>query len=290
MNNKDILQRFLFEKASVRGELVHLHQSYQAIMSQHPYPDALKKLLGEALVTVTLLNSIIKFKGRLSLQFQSQSKLKLMLVQCNPELHLRGLLQYDETITTSEIEDSLKTGTLAIMIDPDIEGGKRYQGIVAWQGESLIQSIEAYFRLSEQLPTRLWVAVNETSAAGLLLQTMPNDKPELYQTEWEHLIHLTETLTGAELLSLDNETLLHRLYHDEAVRLFSPQAVSFRCTCSYARSENAIQLLGQDEAEQELEDKQKIVVTCEFCNSEYVFDRADVRAIFKKNEKPSQLH
>lgn len=292
MTDKDLLQRFLFENAPVRGELVHLNQSYQTIMQQHQYPPVIRQLLGEALAAASLLSAIIKFKGRLTVQFRGNGKLKLLLAQCDQAFHLRGLAQWQGDLNSEEVWDDLNNGLLAIMMDPDIPGGKRYQGIVAWQGRSLVESIEGYFQHSEQLPTRLWITADETGVGGLLLQVMPKEKPELYKNDWDHLIHLTNTITPKELLMLDNQVLLHKLYSQEDVRLFQPIHVTFRCECSVERGENAILLLGRKEAEQELKDKQKIIVTCEFCNQEFVFDRVDVARIFKKGEKPPsiQLH
>ena len=290
MNENDILQRFLFENASIRGELVRLEESYQEIMRRHAYPPLIRQLLGEALVAVTLLTSIIKFKGRVTVQFRGNGKLKLLFAQCNQSFHLRGLAQWTGEFEESDISTASQQGTLAIMMDPDIMGGKRYQGIVAWQGQSLAQSIESYFKDSEQLPTRLWIAVNETHAAGLLLQVLPKERPELYKNEWETVIHLTDTLKQKELLAWNNQTLLHRLYSEEDVRLFHPVPVKFQCTCSKERSENALLLLGKDEVQQELNDKQQIVVTCEFCNREFNFDRVDVANLFKKGGTSTQIH
>jgi molecular chaperone Hsp33 len=284
MNNNDMLQKFLFAEAPVRGALVHLSESYKMIVEQHPYPPIIRQLLGEALAVVSLLSALIKFDGRLTIQFKGQGKLKLLIVQCSAELHLRGLVQYAGECTPAELADTLSQGILAIIMAPSVTGGKRYQGIVPWQGQSFAQAIEGYFRQSEQLATRIWLAVDETRAAGLLLQALPKDQPELYENDWEHFVHLTQTLTSEELLTLSNQTLLQRLYAEENIRLFPPASVAFRCTCSIPRSENAVLLLGQAEAEQELQHKQKIVVTCEFCNKECIFDRVDVARIFKKDE------
>ena len=115
---------------------------------------------------------------------------------------------------------------------------------------------------------------------------MPKEKPELFINDWEHVIHLTNTITSKELLTLNNQTLLHRLYSEEDVRLFQPIEVIFKCSCSLKKSENAILLLGKEEAEQELKSKKQIVVTCDFCNETFVFDRIDVLNIFKKGDKP----
>lgn len=290
MNNKDTLQRFLFENAAVRGELVHLHESVQTIVQQHDYPEVLKKLLSEALIIACLLTGTIKFKGRLTIQFQGKGKIKLLLVQANNDLQLRGLVQWNGEITEEDMIQELKNGTIAITMDPDNNVAGRYQGIIAFEGNSLTQSIEAYFKYSEQLPTRLWVAVSSHDAAGLLLQVLPDEYQEKHREDWQRLIYLTETIKPEELLTLENQSLLYRLFSEEDIRVFNALPVSFRCQCSVQRSENAILLLGREEAEQELNEKQKIVVTCEFCNKEYIFDRDDVEVIFKNNEKPPTLH
>lgn len=293
MDNKDILQRFIFEHAPVRGEIVHLNHSYQTIIRQHNYSPIVQKILGEALAAVTLLSAIIKFKGRVTVQFRGTGKLKLLLAQCNHDFQLRGLVQCKGNLRQDELWQTLNQGVLAIMMDPDIPGGKRYQGLVAWKGESLAETLESYFYQSEQLPTRLWLSTNEEVAAGMLLQVMPKDKPELYQNDWERLVILANSLKEEEILQLDNHVLLHRLYAEEDVRLFEKIPVEFKCNCSIERSENAIIILGQEEAEQELKTKRKIVVTCEFCNKEYEFDSVDVARIFASGDKspPStQLH
>jgi molecular chaperone Hsp33 len=166
----------------------------------------------------------------------------------------------------------------------------RYQGVIAFEGNSLAQSIEAYFKYSEQLPTRVWIAISDHYAAGLLLQVLPEEEQETHQEDWQRLTYLTETIKPEELVMLENETLLYRLFSDEQVRLFNPVPVSFHCNCSVHRGENAILLLGQEEAEEELRDKQQIVVTCEFCNREYTFDRVAVETLFKNQGKPTTLH
>ena len=292
MTDKDLLHRFIFDNAPVRGGIVHLNQSYQEIMQQHQYPAPIRRLLGEALAAITLLSSIIKFKGRLTLQFRGKDKLKLFVAQCNQAFQLRALAQWDGELFQENMNEALTQGVLGIMMEPDVPGGKRYQGIVEWQGNSLAESLEGYFRQSEQLPTRIWLSANETTAVGLLLQVMPNEKPELFKSDWEHLTILTQTVTEDELLKLNHADLLNRLYVQEDVRLFESQPVSFHCDCSVQRSEQAVKLLGREEAEQELKEKQSLIVSCEFCSREFIFDRVDVARIFKNGENPSstQIH
>lgn len=292
MNNKDTLQRFLFEDHAVRGELVHLNQSFETIVNQHAYPKFIQRLLGEALVLVSLLSATIKFKGRVTLQFQGNDKMKLLLAQCNEEFHIRGLAQYSPELTEEGLEKALQQGTLAIMIDPESQG-QRYQGIVSWQGKSLAEAVEGYFKDSEQLDTRIDIAVGEEGASGLLLQVIPHNGDEKDFLFWEHINHLTATIRPEELLNLDNETIIYRLFSEENIRLFQTDPIIFRCTCDVKRGENAIALLGREEAEEELKGKQQIVVTCEFCNHQFIFDKVDVERIFRKDDSPpssDQVH
>lgn len=294
MKEKDILQRFIFEKASVRGEIVRLKDTYQTIMQQHNYPVFIQKILGEMLLVAALLSASIKFKGRITVQFQGSDQLKLLLAQCNHDFELRGLAQWKATFAEADMLNQLKKGVLAITMDPESSAGNRYQGVVEWRGDSLAKSIEGYFEKSEQIPTRLWLAIDEQRAAGLLLQVMPRESARLGKEtfddeDWEHISHLSSTISENELLNLDNQTILHRLYNMEDVRLFDETQVQFRCTCSLERSENALRLLGIDEVNEELNEKQKIVVKCEFCSKEYNFDRVDVARIFKQGNS-SQMH
>jgi molecular chaperone Hsp33 len=299
MKKEDNLQRFLFENLSVRGEMVQLSDAFQQITLQHDYPPLIKRILGEALVLVSLLMGIIKFDGRLTLQFQNKTGLKLLMAQSDQDFHLRALAQWSGELNEDELLNDLKQGILMIMMDPDAST-QRYQGIVSWRGNSLAESIEGYFRDSEQLATRIWLAVDDKQAAGLLLQVMPEQasqgKDEALSTQaddWEHLVHLASTIKRQELLELDTATVLHRLFVEEDIRMFEPSAVSFRCTCSSKRGESAILLLGEAEAEAELNDKQVIVVKCDFCGKEYNFDRVDVANIFRQGGTPpasTQIH
>lgn len=292
---KDFLQRFLFENSPIRGEFIRLDRSFKTIVNQHPYPPAIRKLLGEALSVAGLLSAIIKFDGRLTVQFRSKDKLKLLLAQCDNRFHMRGLVKWEGDISAEEeLLESLKHGVLVIMLD----GPKnRYQGIVSWIGNSLTESIEGYFKESEQLTTKLWLTVNESFAAGFLLQIVPTrDKHHLdlgdhTNLDWDTIV--AETNANLDLRDLhlaDPQLLLPKIYPNQIVRLFQPESVTFHCTCSRKRSKEAIVLLGWEEANEELKNKQSMVVTCDFCNKEYIFDRVDVNKIFKDQLPPPQLH
>lgn len=298
MNNNDISQKFIFENASIRGEIVKLNESFSTIMKQHQYPPLIRQLLGEMLVVACLLCTSLKFKGRITVQFQGKGKLKLLLAQCNSEFEIRGVAQWQEGLAQAELPHEQQNGLLVITMESSAKNAKPYQGIVAWQGNSLAEAIEAYFKNSEQIPTRLWLAVNEHQATGLLIQAMPKEieklgKKELEDVYWEHVIQLSQTISNEELLTLDNEIILQRLYAQEKIRLFPAITLRFHCPCTRQRSENALLLLPKSEIEDELQKKQSIVVTCDFCNKEYMFDRVDIERIFRSLNNPdssTQIH
>lgn len=297
MAKTDLLQRFIFENAPIRGEFIHLEESFQTIIQQHAYPEPIRRLLGEALSVAGLLSAIIKFTGRLTVQFRGKGKLKLLLAQCDNQFHLRGLVKWDGDLSYEDLMESFNEGVLVIMLDSGLKN--RYQGIVSWRGHSLVESIEGYFRESEQLATKIWLSVNETQAAGFLLQIIPTAKKETVTVEqdnmhlqWERVTKQTALhLNKQTLFNSDYQTVLSELYPEEEIRVFSSVPVSFQCGCSRKRGEDAILVLGQEEAEAEIKDKQTIVVTCDFCNAEYIFDRIDVDQLFRnKDQPPTNIH
>ncbi|TWI57295.1 molecular chaperone Hsp33 [Pseudomonas duriflava] len=280
----DYTQRFLFDETDVRGELALLERSYIEVLAKHTYPEPVAQLLGEMLAAAALLCGTLKFDGLLVLQARSSGAVPLLIVECSSSREVRGIARYDaEAIpANATLQDLMPEGVLAITVDPT--NGQRYQGIVPLEGQTLAECLSGYFATSEQLPTRFWLNADGRRARGLLLQQLPADKhkdKEVREASWQHLTTLADTLTAEELLSLPNETVLHRLYHEEAVRLFDPQLVHFNCSCSRERSANALVSLGQADVELLLHEQGgQIEIDCQFCNERYLFDAADVAQIF----------
>jgi molecular chaperone Hsp33 len=284
MNDLDQSQRFLFEDTDVRGEMACLEHSYAEVLAKHAYPEPVAQLLGELLAAAALLVGILKFEGLLVLQARSSGAVPLLMVECSSEREVRGIARYhaEQIAPGASLMELMPEGVLTFTVDP--RQGQRYQGIVALEGADLAECLSGYFASSEQLPTRFWLNADGRRARGLLLQQLPADRlkdPEARADSWQHLTTLAGTLTAEELLGLDNETLLHRLYHEETVRLFEPQGLRFRCSCSRERSASALVSLGQSDVEQLLEEQGgTVVIDCQFCNQRYRFDAADVAQLF----------
>lgn len=281
--DKDSLHRFLFERTNVRGELVHLDASWQAALERKDYPEPVRDLLGQALAAAALLSATIKIDGSLTLQLQGAGPVTLLVVQATAQRSLRGLAHWEGEVQPGTFAELVGEGRLAITLDPG-EIGDRYQGIVDLQNDSLAHCLEDYFKHSEQLATRLWLTSNGESAAGMLLQELPAETED--HDAWARDVHLGETIKEEELLELPAREILHRLYHEEDVRLFEAEPVSFRCSCSRERIETVLRGLGHQEVLSIIEEQGAVCVDCEFCNQRYEFDPVDVEGLFAAADQP----
>ncbi|MDH3994926.1 MAG: Hsp33 family molecular chaperone HslO [Gammaproteobacteria bacterium] len=281
----DTSLRCLFEDADIRGETVHLDEAYREILSIHEYAPGVNRLLGEFLAAAVLLSTNLKYEGKLILQVRSEGQIPLLMVECDHKLQVRAIARGAQEATSDNNAQLLTNGQLTITIDPS--NGQRYQGIVPLVEDSLAHSLDAYFEQSEQLKSRLWLAADGERAAGLLLQQLPpqvtQDDTERLQ-QWEHACSLAATVRDEELLQLSAEALLYRLYHEDAVRVFQPASVTFRCSCSRERTRNALASLNPEEVEELLEELGSITMDCEFCNQQYRFTREDLGDVLQGDE------
>ncbi len=279
----NVLNRYLFEDLSVRGELVQLDEAYQRIITSKEYPAALKNLLGELLVSTTLLTATLKFEGSITLQLQGDGPVSLVVINGDNNQQVRGVARWEGDIADdANIHDMMGKGYLVITIEP--KQGERYQGIVGLEGDSLVEILEGYFEKSEQLKTRLWIRTGEheskAHAAGMLIQVMPDGTGTA--EDFEHLEQLTSTVKDEELFTLEANELLYRLYNQDKVRLFEPQQVEFHCGCSRERSGAAIVTLDRAEVNDMLSESGSISLHCDYCGTNYSFDESDVAELFEQ--------
>lgn len=291
---KDILQRFLFENLAVRGELVHLDATWQAVLDRHDYPSAVQKVLGELMSAVSLLLATLKFKGQLIAQIQGNGPISLLVVEGTSDKTLRAMANYKGEVFNDESLSGL-FGDARLVITLEPQQGERYQGIVALCGENIADALTDYLLRSEQLDTAIWLVADNKQAAGLLIQKLPETKKNKSTSNiltvdpvgdnmdvdgWNRIQQLSATIKDDELLELSANEIIHRLYHEEDIRLFEPELVSFRCSCSRERVENMLHTLGAEEVQNMIKELNKIEVACEFCNQNYSFDAVDAKQIF----------
>jgi molecular chaperone Hsp33 len=291
-NHQDTLQRFVFENTPVRGNFVNLTQTLQEALQQQTIPTGLKCALGELMAASTLLAATLKMNGSLVMQIQSKGPLKLLVVECSSEagsaLKIRATAKWRGEVSDQQnLFELLDHGEFMITLDPK-DGNQAYQGIVALEGNSISTVLENYMLRSEQIDTKIWLSCDGDTAAGMLIQKLPETMNQVTKTygeedvdTWNRVGHLADTVTNEELLQLPAETLLTRLFHQEDVRLFEATPTQFFCSCSRNSVANMLRMLGNDEITSIIEERGNIEVHCDFCNKLYAFDQVDATQLLK---------
>ncbi len=288
----DSLLKFLFRRAPVRGGIVRLDAAWKQMIAHHDYPAPVTRLLGEMTAAVALLATNIKFNGALVLQIHGDGPVKLLVVECQPDVGLRATakLRDDAEIESAAGLQSMVNrsghGRCAITLDPrDPQPGQQpYQGVVPLEGDTIAQVLESYMHRSEQLDTHLRLAADGGTAAGLLLQKLPREGGRRSADEdadaWSRALALAGTLGAAELLAQSPDTLARRLFWQESLEAYAPITPRFQCTCSRDRIGRMLISLGRAEVESIIAEQGRVEVVCDFCNAKRVFDAVDVAQLF----------
>jgi molecular chaperone Hsp33 len=289
----DTLQRFIFENSAVRGELVEISDTWRQVLARREYPSAVRSLLGEMLAAAALLSANLKFNGMIIMQMHGDGPVKLLVIECDSDLHLRATAKISpdakiaEGATLTELVNVHGNGRFVITLDPKdkLPGQQPYQGIVPLDGDTVSVVIENYMLRSEQLDTKLWLAANEQVSRGLLLQKLPKEGgigPTIDEDldTWNHTVMLASTVRTEELLSTDINTLMHRLFWQETIRVFEPRHPSFQCSCSRDKVGNMLRMLGKEEVDSALRDLGSLEIDCDFCGQHYAFDAVDCAQLF----------
>jgi molecular chaperone Hsp33 len=301
----DMLQKFMFENAAVRGEFIDISQTWREVQSRHDYPAAVRTVLGEMVAAAALLSANLKFNGSIIMQIHGDGPVRLLVVECDAQLRLRATAKLapdtavaDDATLTQLLNVSGK-GRFIITLDPleKMPGQQPYQGIVPLDGDDVATVIENYMLRSEQLDTRLWLGTDDTTARGLLLQKLPHhggkaeatpvSEDEALET-WNRAVMLASTLKRQEILDTDIATLMQRLFWEETVRVFDPVHPQFHCTCTREKVGNMLKMLGREEVDGALEELGHVGVNCDFCGQHYDFDKVDCAQLFA-SDAPAEV-
>jgi molecular chaperone Hsp33 len=308
----DELHKFLFDGLPVRGMIVRLDQGWPDVLARREaneatgaWPPPVAEMLGEMIAAGALMQSNIKFNGALIMQIHGDGPVKVAVAEVQPDLSFRATAKVvGEVVADARLGQLVNQGgggRCAITLDPKDRrpGQQPYQGVVPLNGptgqrlEKLSDVIEHYMRQSEQLETRLVLAADAKVAAGLLIQRLPlegeanlaggkgdEEKAAEMNEHFNRIATLAASLTRDELLELDVETVLRRLFWQEKLLRFDAMTPRFACTCSRERVAGMIRGLGRDEAEDILAERGEIDVACDFCGKHYKFDAVDAAQIF----------
>jgi molecular chaperone Hsp33 len=296
--NRDTLQKFIFDNAAVRGELVEISDTWREIQARHAYPKAVRSVLGEMVAAGALLSANLKFNGAIVMQIHGDGPVRLLVVECDADLRMRATaklapdVEIADDATLGQLFNANGKGRFVITLDPadKVPGQQPYQGVVPLDGDDMATVIENYMLRSEQMDTRLWLAADDQVARGLLLQKLPRhsgkDDQVKQATEaedletWNRAAMLGQTVKREELLSTDISTLLHRLFWEETIRVFDPVHPQFHCSCNREKVGNMLKMLGQEEVESALAELGELGINCDFCGKHYAFDKVDCAQLF----------
>ncbi|MEO8017277.1 MAG: Hsp33 family molecular chaperone HslO [Pseudomonadota bacterium] len=282
----DLVRRFVLERHPIRGHAVRLSSAWVNLREHQDYPPAVQQLLGEAVGAVVLLAATLKFDGNLTLQLQGKGLVTLLVAQCTHDFKVRGMARHDPIGGEAGFRSLAGEGQIVVTVEAT-DRASSYQGVVPITGNSLAESLEAYFAQSEQLPTRVLLAASSGVVAGMLVQRVPGVGGTQAQMDdaalaaaWQKADDSMSSIARATLLEDDVEQRLVNMFGVDEVRVFSGHEVKFECRCSRERVANVLRSLGAEEVRSVIAEQGTCTVTCEFCQKPYKFDAIDVEHLF----------
>jgi molecular chaperone Hsp33 len=276
------INRFLFKDLDIRGQHLSLIDTWQELIQNRGYSVPVRQLFGELSALAIFLANGIKHKGKLTLQVQGSGVVSLLLVEVTSNLKIRGMVRSDGAIEEDDSLDKILGEGQIVATLYNSQTDHSFQSLVPINQKGLIETFEDYFFQSEQLESRLWVSSTQENLCAMLLQKMP--EADQHDSEgWHRVGTLSDTITQDELNSLDAESLLHRLFHEETLQLFNADWVSYECEQNKERFEKIIYDLGEQDARDLLKERGEIAIHNEICNEHLFFDEQDVNRIFATN-------
>ena len=297
----DIIHRFSFSEAPIRGQWVRLEASLASLLATQPYPAVLQTVLAEMLAAVSLMADGIKSRGAVALQARGTGPVTTVLAECRERHLIRGIARWSDDTgplpSTADLGALLGNGQLVVTLLPDRDqqpDAPNYQGIVNLGAGDLAASLEQYFVNSEQLPTRLLLAAADRQVTGLLLQRLPAPAAatvldlEEHEALWQEALLLAGTLQPAELARWPVDELLRKLFGEHTLKLYPGRSLRFACTCSRERAERMLAALPKSEILDLLDERGVLDVTCEICGTRYEYDQIDTRFLYEPD--PPTVH
>lgn len=283
------VRRFLFEGLDIRGAIVRLDEAWQQMQAGRDYQPTVAQLLGETAAVTALIAGQLKQPGRLTLQLRGNGPVQLLVMDCNEQLQMRGMARSNPVVLPAPVPELLgahQGGQLMMSLDLPT-ARQPYQSYVPMVGDSIAAIFEHYLEQSEQQPSRLFAIAGPQAAVCLFLQKMP--EADLRDPDgWNRVTQLAATVKPAELLELDAETLLARLFHEEmeaqGIRVYDPLPVVYHCPADWDKVRDMIRSIGHADAETILAEHGEILIRDDICNREYRFTPDDVAALFAASE------
>ncbi|QID17784.1 Hsp33 family molecular chaperone HslO [Nitrogeniibacter mangrovi] len=286
LKDTSFVQRFLFEELDIRGAVVQLNDAWRAMIQDRHYAAPVRTVLGEMAAITAIMTGNLKQPGRLTFQLQGHGPLNLLVVDCTETLNIRGYAKGDAVPEVAPLPAMVGDGRLLLTYEVN-DQLQPYQSYVPIEGDTMAAVFEHYLALSEQQPATLLLACNGDAAAGLFLQKLP-DADEKDADGWARITQLAATARPDELLTLDTETLLTRLFHEEHVRLFDARPVTHHWPMDPEKVESMLLSLGRGEVEAIIAEHGVVEIHDDLSNHTYRYDADDVAALFAGHVPPTR--
>ncbi|MDR2208273.1 MAG: Hsp33 family molecular chaperone HslO [Azoarcus sp.] len=284
MNSPSSIQRFLLETLDIRGAVVKLTDAWQALQHERDYPPALARLLGEMAAVCTVITGNLKQPGQITFQVRGNGPIKCLMINCTESLNLRGFAKADAFNPNEKLSSLFGDGQFQLSLEA--KGLEQpYQSIVSFEGNSVAEAFTHYLEQSEQQPVGLWLACDKDASAALFVQKLPGADTK-DPDGWTRVLALAETVRNEELLKLDTDTLLRRLFSEEDVRLYPSRAVTHDWPRDPERINDLLLSLGEEEVRAMLADSEELIIREELSNQTYRFKLEDINTVFQ----PRTLH
>lgn len=290
MSAPDLIQRFMFEGLDIRGARVRLSEGWQSMLRGRAYGAVVTRLLGEVTVVSLMVGGQLKQPGRLTVQVRGNGAVGMLVVDCDQQLRIRGMASAPADLVEAPLPELLGDGHLVMTMQPE-SSPTPYQSVVPLEGATVAEVFEHFLEQSEQQPTALWLAADGDTASGLFLQKLPG-ADQRDADGWARVCHLAATVTPDELKTLDTETLLGRLFHEEiqacGIRVFEAQTPRHHCPRDEEKVRRLVLSLGRAEVESILAEKGELHIHDDMCNHDYRFSAADIARLF--GDPPAAVH
>jgi len=273
------VQRFFLEGLDIRGAIVHLGSVWEQMLQNRDYPKPVMEMLGEISAIALLLSDNLKQTGYLTIQLNGSGPVSMLVVDCNETLHLRGMAKCEQHIEPQPVPDLLGYGQLALTLDM-LSMKESYQSIVPLDGNNIAEIFEHYFKQSEQLPSRLFLATSNEAVFGILLQKLPA-ADQRDPDGWARAEALAATINDESLFQRSAEEILTHLFFEEIIRVFDAQTVQYGCHEDPAKIYTMLRSLGREEVNSILQEFGEVVISDNICNREYRFDALAIDAVFQ---------
>ncbi len=278
---EDNIRRFLFKELNIRGQHIQLTSSWQEMIAERHYPANIISLLGELTAITCMLASNLKHEGKVTIQIQGAGPVNLLVVEASNKLQIKGVAKTSGKVKDSyNLDQLLGDGKILVTLENTLTDSS-FQSYIPREANTISGVFEAFLTQSDQQPSKLWLAADKNGIGGIMIQKLPATA-NIDEDGWNRIAIISSTLSDEEIINLDAETLIHRLFHEELIELFAGATIKYHCPKDNKKIETMLLSLGKEECLKIIAEQGEIVIHNEMCNFYARYNQEDISKLFKK--------